>query len=78
MDTFSVTDLRHKTNNVLSAAKQYGYVPVLKNSQYDAIIVDPKYFSALQDALQDYLDILEYDKGMESLKLEPTIPFDQI
>lgn len=78
MNTFSITDLRHKTSTVLAAAQQFGYVSLVKNSQQNTYIVDAKYFQALQEAYEDYLDILEYDKGMESLKNEPTIPFNQI
>lgn len=78
MNTFSVTDLRHKTNDVLAAAKQLGYVSVVKNSQTNTYIVDSKYFLALQEAYEDYLDSIEYDKGVESLKKEPTIPFDEL
>ncbi len=78
MNTFSVTDLRHKTNDVLAAAKQLGYVSVVKNSQTNTYIVDSNYFHALQEAYEDYLDTIEYDQGVESLKKEPTIPFDEL
>lgn len=78
MNTYSVTDLRHKTNDVLAAAKQMGYVSVVKNSQSNTYIVDAKYFQALQEAHEDYLDMLEFDAGEESLKKEKAIPFDQL
>lgn len=77
-DIYSVTDLRHKTNQVLAAAKADGYVAVVKNSQKNAYVVDADYFLALQEAHENYLDTIEFDKGMESLKKEPAIPLEQI
>ncbi len=78
MDTYSITDLRHKTSDVLAAAKQLGYVSVVKNSQKNAYVVDAKYFLALQEAYEDYLDMVEFDAGEASLRREKPIPFDQI
>lgn len=78
MDTYSITDLRHKTSDVLAAAQQLGYVSVVKNSQKNAYVVDAKYFLALQEAYEDYLDMLEYDAGEESRAKEPLIPFNQL
>jgi PHD/YefM family antitoxin component YafN of YafNO toxin-antitoxin module len=78
MNTFSVTDLRQKTNIVLSAATQFGYVPVVKNSKTSSYVVDAKYFQALQEAYEDYLDVLELEKGIKSAKNEPLVPLAQI
>ena len=77
-NSFSITDLRQKTTDVLLAAKQMGYVTVVKNSKNDAYVVDPKYFLALQEAYEDYLDILEYDQGIESLKKEKAIKLSEL
>ena len=78
MNTFSITDLRHNTSAVLAAAQQFGYVSLVKNSQQNTYIVDAKYFQALLEAHEDYLDMLEFDAGEESLKQEKPIPFDQL
>lgn len=61
-DTYSVTDLRHNTTKVLNDALEKGYVYLIKNSKREAAIVDPKYLDALQEAYEDYLDTLEFDK----------------
>lgn len=78
MDTFSITDLRQKTSQVLSSAKQHGYVSVVKNSQKDAYVVDADYFKAMLEAHDEYLDMMEFDAGVKSLKKGKTIPLDQI
>lgn len=78
MNTYSVTDLRHNTNSVLAASKQHGYISILKNSKQDAFLVDPKYFLALQETYDDYLDILEYDAGKQSLQKGKPISLDSL
>lgn len=78
MNTYSVTDLRQKTNSVLASAKQLGYVSVVKNSQHDVYVVDAKYFQAMQDMQEDYLDNLEFDAGEASLKSGQHIPLSQL
>ena len=60
--TFSVTDLRHKTNKVLREACEKSYVYLLRRSKPEAAIVDINYLTALQEAYEDYLDTLEFDK----------------
>lgn len=77
-DTYSITELRHKTSEVLAAAKKSGYVSVLKNSKRDAYIVDPNYFLMLREAYEDYLDEREYDKAIKSMKKEKPIPFAKV
>lgn len=77
-DTYSVTDLRQKTALVLADAKENGYVAVVKNSKKDAYIVSAEYFLAMQEAYDDYLDNIEFEKGMESLKKEPAIPLEKL
>lgn len=78
MNTYSITDLRHKTTSVINDAKLHGYTSIVKNSQQDAFIVDPKYFLALQEVYENYLDIVEYDTGKASLSKNKAIPFKQI
>lgn len=70
LHTFSVTDLRHKTSRVLSEATKRGMVYLVSHSKPKAAVVDIAYFQALQEAYEDYLDILEYDRTI-SLKRIP-------
>ena len=61
-DTFSVTDLRHKTNAILKQAANQGIVYLLRHSKKEAAIIDIEYLKSLQEAYEDYLDILEFDR----------------
>lgn len=63
--TFSVTDLRHKTSQVLQKALDTGIVYVVQHSKIKAAVVDPEYLTALQKAQEDYLDILEFDQTID-------------
>lgn len=71
--TSTITDLRHKTNKILMQAEEKGYVYLLKRSKPAAAVVDIKYLEALQEAYEDYLDTLEFDK---TIKLK-RIPFSK-
>ncbi len=73
--TFSVTDLRHKTNDVLKQAKDNGVVYLLRRSKPLAAVVDIEYLRGLQDAYEDYLDTLEFDKtiGLKRIPLKAHI-----
>ncbi|OGK17495.1 hypothetical protein A2774_05630 [Candidatus Roizmanbacteria bacterium RIFCSPHIGHO2_01_FULL_39_12c] len=68
--TSTITDLRHKTNKVLLKAEEKGYVYLLRRSKIAAAVVDIKYLNDLQEAYEDYLDTLEYDKTIK-LKRNP-------
>lgn len=59
--TFSVTDLRHKTNAVLKETLTKGYAFVVRHSKPAVAVVDVNYLEALQEAHEEYLDVLEYD-----------------
>lgn len=61
-DTFSVTDLRHNTNEVLKQALAKGYVYLIRHSKAEAAVVDLGYFRALEEAYENYLDTIEFDK----------------
>jgi prevent-host-death family protein len=71
--TFSVTDLRHKTNTVLKEAVERGYAYLLRRSKPAAAVVDIEYLAALQESYEDYMDILEFDR---TVKL-PRIPLGE-
>jgi len=72
IDTFSVTDLRHKTSKVLKKAKEAGYVFLVRRSKTEAAMVDIALLKALQETYEDYLDILEFDKtvGLKRIPLK--------
>ena len=63
--TSTITDLRHKTNKVLLKAEERGYVYLLRRSKVAAAVVDVKYLTALQEAYEDYLDTLEFDRTIK-------------
>ena len=71
-NTFSVTDLRHKTLEVLREVKNSGYVHLVSRSKTEAAIVDIDYLNALQEAYEDQMDIKEYDEtiGLKRIPLE--------
>lgn len=68
--TFSVTDLRHKTSQILKQVASRGLVYLLRRSKLEAALVDPSYLAVLQEAYEDYLDVLEFDRTI-SLKRIP-------
>lgn len=73
MITYSVTDLRHKTSDVISSALDRGYVHIIKNSKTPVAVVDSKYLSMLQEAFEDMMDIKTADKHVN----EPTISLEE-
>lgn len=72
MNTFTVTDLRHRTSAVLKEAASHGFAYLFRRSRLQAAVVDPLYLRALQEAYEDYLDIIEFDKtiGLKRIPLE--------
>ena len=65
INTFSVTDLRHKTNRVLKEAAEKGIVYLVRHSKTEAALVDLDYFNALREVYEDYLDTVEFDKTIK-------------
>ena len=61
ISTFSITDLRQNTLDVLKAASENGFAYLVKHSKPHAAVVDIGYLQALQEAYEDYLDTLEFD-----------------
>ena len=61
-NTFSITDLRHNTNKVLSAADEYNYIYLLKHSRKESAIVNVEFLEFLMQAYEDYLDLIEVEK----------------
>lgn len=69
--TSTITDLRHKTNKVLSKAAEKGFVYLVRRSKLEAAVVDINYLNALQEAYEDYLDTLEFDRAIKVKKRIP-------
>ncbi len=74
LNTYSVTDLRQKTSKILNEVSNYGSVNIMQNSKPKAVVISPQYLFALQEAYEDYLDILEFD---ETINLKRT-PFKKV
>lgn len=69
IDTFSVTDLRHRTTKVLETLSEKGVVYLMRHAQKKAALVDIKYLTALQEAYEDYIDTIEYDKTIHQKRI---------
>lgn len=71
-NTFTVTDLRQRTKEVLREVKNLGYVHLFNRSKKEAALVDIDYLNALQEAYEDYLDTIEFDKtiGIKRISLK--------
>lgn len=72
-NSFSITDLRQRTLDVINAAKASGYVQIIHNSKANVAVVDAAYLTALQEAYEDQIDILEFDRHKD----EPTVALDE-
>ncbi len=72
MNTYTVTDLRHKTSDVIAAATSLGYVHIIQNSKPKVAVVDSEYLASLQEAYEDYMDTLEFDRtvNLPTISLE--------
>jgi prevent-host-death family protein len=74
IDTVSITDLKQNTSSVVKKLKTAGKsVIVLQHSKPAAVLVNPEYFSLLEDALEDRADL----KAIEERSNEPTVPLDE-
>lgn len=69
IDTFSVTDLRHKTSQILENLPEKGVVYIIRHAKKQAALVDIKYLTALQEAYEDYIDTIEYDKTIHQKRI---------
>ena len=63
--TFSVTDLRHRTSEVLRKVASQGLVYLVRHSRPEAAVIDLDYLEALQEAYEERLDIAEFDKTLK-------------
>lgn len=65
MNTVSVTDLRQDATNILnSIITSQKPVYVIQNSKAKVVMLDAAYYLALQEAIEDYEDILDSRKAL--------------
>ena len=75
INTVSITDLKQNTAKVVKKVKESGEpVMVLQRSEVAAVMVDPKYYQKLEQALEDLDDL----QVIEDRKNEPTVPAEKI
>ena len=60
--TLTVTDLRRKSAWALNNLNEEKLFLLLQNSKPKGVLVDLEYLKMLQEAYEDYLDVLEFDK----------------
>lgn len=68
-DTFSVIDLRHQTNKVIKTALNNKIIYLIKRSKPTVAVVDLDYLKALQEAYEEYLDILKFNQTIKLKKI---------
>ena len=73
INTVSITDLKQNTAGIIKKVQEGKSVVILQRSQVAAVLVDPKYFEALEQSLEDAIDL----KAIEERKNEPTVSFDE-
>lgn len=74
-DTISITDLKQKAASVIAKVRSSG-VPlvIMQRSEPAAILLEPEYYKALEEALEDFIDL----KAIEERKKEPNIPLKEV
>lgn len=75
INTVSITDLKQNTSGVVKKVKDEGKsIMVLQHSRPAAVLVDPQYFSILEEALEDLIDL----RAIEQRKDEPKVSFEEV
>ena len=75
IDTVSITDLKQNTSSVVRKMQKGGKsVVIFQRSKPAAILVDPAYFTLLEQALEDLQDL----RAIEDRRNEPRISFRDI
>lgn len=69
----TVTELRRKSASILKTLADEKLVLLIKNSKPKGALVDLEYLKMLQEAYEDYLDILSFDQAIN----EPTIAWEK-
>lgn len=74
ISTTSITSLKQNTAQIIKKLQKEGTsVVILQRSQAAAVLVDPDYYKALEEAMENAIDL----KAIEDRKNEPTVPFDK-
>ncbi len=75
INTTSITDLKQNTAGIIKKLQDdQKNIVILQRSQAVAVLVDPNYFSILEEALETANDI----KAIEERKNEPTVSLDEV
>ena len=75
MNTASITDLKQNTAAIIKRLQQEGKsVVILQRSQPAAVLVDPDYYTILEEALETSNDL----KAVEERKNEQTVSFEEV
>jgi prevent-host-death family protein len=70
ISTVSITDLKQNTSNVVKNLRKDGKsVVVLQRSKIAAVLVDPQYFSILEESLEDLIDLKAIDERKKEKRL---------
>lgn len=71
--TLTVTELRRQSAKVLNNLPEEKFFLLLRNSKPKGALVDLEYLKMLQEAYEDYLDVLTFDRAIN----EPTISWEK-
>ena len=75
INTISITDLKQKAASVITKVRSSGMpLIVMQRSKPAAVLLDPEYYKALEEALEDLEDL----KAIEERQKEPNIPFKEV
>lgn len=75
INTVSISDLKQNTASVIKSVKSSGRPSaILQRSEVAAILVDPRYYQMLEEALEDLEDL----RDIELRKNEPTVSFEEV
>lgn len=72
-NTTTVTELRRKSASILKTLADEKLLLLIQNSKPKGALVDLEYLKMLQEACEDYLDMLTFDKAVG----EPTLPWQK-
>lgn len=72
-NTTTVTELRRKSANILKTLADEKLLLLIQNSKPKGALVDLDYLKMLQEAYEDYLDILTFDQALN----KPTIGWEK-
>lgn len=75
INTTSITDLKQNTASIIKKLQNDGKsVVILQRSQAAAVLVDPDYYTVLEEALETSIDL----KAIEERKNEQTVSLEEV